>query len=227
MFKWTPFGIPAQWHNDFFSKEGDKEVVIKRLKDHFTTTYFDRGLKWLIFYPEGGYLKNRGERARNWATRNNLPVLYNCCLPRTTAFVAITQSFRGEVREVPEQVEDIIDVTLMYKGPRDLCLSDIVMGSYLDTEVYANFRTFKISDLPKEESELQTWLYDRYQEKEEMIGRFKESGQFTEGGSFTQIHQSTGRLLGSFAFWYITAFFVFDFYKSMIGHAVSLASGFS
>ena len=46
-----------------------------------------------------------------------------------------------------------------------------------------------------------------------------------EGGSFTQIHQSTGRLLGSFAFWYITAFFVFDFYKSMLGHAVSLASG--
>ena len=53
------------------------------------------------------------------------------------------------MREVPEQVEDIIDVTLMYKGPRDLCLSDIVMGSYLDTEVYANFRTYKMSDLPK------------------------------------------------------------------------------
>ena len=38
-----PSGVPSQWHNDFFSKEGDKEVVIKRLKDHFTTTYFERG----------------------------------------------------------------------------------------------------------------------------------------------------------------------------------------
>ena len=36
-------GIPSQWHNDFFSKEGDKEVVVKRIKKHFSTTYFERG----------------------------------------------------------------------------------------------------------------------------------------------------------------------------------------
>ncbi|XP_063684161.1 acyl-CoA:lysophosphatidylglycerol acyltransferase 1-like [Bolinopsis microptera] len=226
MFKWTPFGVPSQWHNDFFSREGNKEVVVKRLKQHFSTTYFDRGLKWLIFFPEGGYLKNRGERARNWAARNNLPVLYNCVLPRTTAFIAITQAFRGEVKAIPEQVEDIVDVTLFYKGPRDLCMTDILMGSYLDTEVYAHFRTYKMCDLPKEELELQTWLYDRYQEKEDMITRFKENGEFKEGNSFSQIHQSPGRLLGSLVFWYITAFFVYDLYKTMFRHLLSITSGF-
>ena len=47
------------------------------------------GHKWVIFFPEGGFLKNRGESARNYARKNGLPVLYNCCLPRATAFVNI------------------------------------------------------------------------------------------------------------------------------------------
>ena len=61
MFRWTPIGIPCRWHNDFFSVEGSREKIIAAIRKYFTTTYFDRGFKWMVMFPEGGYLKNRGQ----------------------------------------------------------------------------------------------------------------------------------------------------------------------
>ena len=42
---------------------------------------------------------------------------------------------------------------------------------------YINWFKLRFNSLySAEEKDLQTWLYDRYQEKEEMIERFKEKG---------------------------------------------------
>lgn len=216
MFRWTQFGIPSQWHNDFFSQEGSKEVVANALKKHYSTTFFDRGQKWLVFFPEGGYVKNRGARSREFAKKNDLPQLYNCCLPRATAFVNIIQAFRGDVVPLTDPVEEVMDVTIAYKGPRDFCLQDLFFGTYQNTDIYMNFRTFKLAEVPQGEEEMTKWLYDRYVEKEELLKNFKENGEFVEGATFTQLHQSPGYLLGSLSFWYISAFFVWDFYSSIL-----------
>lgn len=227
MFRWTPFGIVSQWHKDFFSQEGkgSREKVIKKIQTHFSTTYFERGHKWLVFFPEGGYVKNRGESARRFAKANGLPELYNCSTPRATAFVEIVRAFRGEINPVSEPVEYVVDCTIGYKGPADLLVSDVLRGSYSDKEVHYHFKTYRLADLPTDPDELTTWLYERYAEKEVMLGHFKEHGTFT-GKAHTPMHMPTGRILGAWLFWNISALFVYDVYYRLISNIYHIVTGY-
>ena len=50
---------------------------------------------------------------------------------------------------VSDPVEEVVDVTIAYKGKRDFCLTDLFFGTYQDTDVYMNFRTFKLADVPQ------------------------------------------------------------------------------
>lgn len=229
MFRWTPFGIPCQWHKDFFSVEGSTAEMVRSLRRHFTASYFNNGRKWIVMFPEGGYLKNRGEKARQWATRNSLPILYNCCLPRTTAFTNVIQSIRGDVCPVPDSVNHVVDVTIAYSSSSrdspDLTFSDIVFGSYTEKDVFINFRTYPLSELPQDEGSLTNWLYDRYQEKEELLNNFKEKGVFKEDAcEFKQIQPRVCSLMGTLIFWYVSAFFIFDFYWSILAQCLCFLS---
>lgn len=227
MFRWTPFGIVSQWHKDFFSQEGkaSRDKVINKLQTHFSTTYFERGHKWLVFFPEGGYVKNRGESARRFAQANNLPPLYNVSTPRATAFVQIVRAFRGEIKPVSEPVEYVVDCTIGYKGPADLCLGDVLRGSYGDKEVHYHFKTYHMSDLPKGTEELTSWLYERYAEKEVMMDHFKQHGTFT-GSEPTPLYMPRGRILGAWLFWLISAVFVYDIYYRIISNLYHLITGY-
>lgn len=61
MFRWTPFGIIAQMHGDYFIKQGkstrEKELI--RLKDHLRKVFWDRDRRWIILFPEGGFYYKR------------------------------------------------------------------------------------------------------------------------------------------------------------------------
>ena len=50
-------------------------------------------------------------------------------------------------------------------------------------------------------------------------------GEFTPNSTFTLMDLPKGRLLGNIIFWYIVAFFIFDFYYCILGNLWRFASG--
>lgn len=59
------------------------------LKEHLATKYIQRSRRWLVLFPEGGFLSKRIVKGQEYAQRNNLPILHNITLPRLGALNGI------------------------------------------------------------------------------------------------------------------------------------------
>ncbi|VDO41270.1 unnamed protein product, partial [Onchocerca flexuosa] len=93
MFRWTPFGIIAQMHGDYFIRQGkatrEKELI--RLKDHLRKVFWDRDRRWIILFPEGGFYYKRIESSQKYGRENGFPHLEHTTLPRYGAIKAIME----------------------------------------------------------------------------------------------------------------------------------------
>uniref|UniRef100_A0A182T357 Phospholipid/glycerol acyltransferase domain-containing protein n=1 Tax=Anopheles maculatus TaxID=74869 RepID=A0A182T357_9DIPT len=91
LFKYTNFGAVSLVHQDFFIASGKKnrEKSLQQLKSHIQKCYVPRKRKWMVLFPEGGFLRKRKEVSQRFAEKNNLPVLNNVTLPRVGAMKAI------------------------------------------------------------------------------------------------------------------------------------------
>nr|XP_055226854.1 acyl-CoA:lysophosphatidylglycerol acyltransferase 1 isoform X6 [Gorilla gorilla gorilla] len=87
IFKYTNFGIVSLVHGDFFIRQGrsyrDQQLLL--LKKHLENNYRSRDRKWIVLFPEGGFLRKRRETSQAFAKKNNLPFLTNVTLPRSGA----------------------------------------------------------------------------------------------------------------------------------------------
>ncbi|CAH2254491.1 acyl- :lysophosphatidylglycerol acyltransferase 1, partial [Pelobates cultripes] len=87
IFKYTNFGVVSLVHGDFFIRQGkafrDQQLVF--LKEHLEKYYRSRDRKWIILFPEGGFLRKRRETSQTYAKKNNLPFLTHVTLPRLGA----------------------------------------------------------------------------------------------------------------------------------------------
>uniref|UniRef100_A0A182P9A3 Phospholipid/glycerol acyltransferase domain-containing protein n=1 Tax=Anopheles epiroticus TaxID=199890 RepID=A0A182P9A3_9DIPT len=91
LFKYTNFGAVSLVHQDFFIASGKKnrEKSLQQLKSHIRRCYMPRKRKWMVLFPEGGFLRKRKDVSQRFAEKNNLPVLNNVTLPRVGAMKAI------------------------------------------------------------------------------------------------------------------------------------------
>lgn len=91
LFKYTNFGAVSLIHQDFFIASGksNRERSLLDLKKHLTESYIPRDRKWMVLFPEGGFLRKRKEVSQRFAEKNNLPVLNNVTVPRVGAMKAI------------------------------------------------------------------------------------------------------------------------------------------
>lgn len=87
IFKYTNFGIVSLVHGDFFIRQGkshrDQQLLL--LKKHLENNYRSRDRKWIVLFPEGGFLRKRRETSQSFAKKNNLPFLTHVTLPRVGA----------------------------------------------------------------------------------------------------------------------------------------------
>ncbi|NXS87267.1 LGAT1 acyltransferase, partial [Erpornis zantholeuca] len=94
IFKYTNFGIVSLIHGDFFIRQGrthrDQQLVL--LKDHLEKYYRSRNRKWIVLFPEGGFLRKRRETSQAFAKKNNLPFLKHVTLPRVGATQVILKT---------------------------------------------------------------------------------------------------------------------------------------
>uniref|UniRef100_A0A8D8CVN7 Acyl-CoA:lysophosphatidylglycerol acyltransferase 1 n=1 Tax=Culex pipiens TaxID=7175 RepID=A0A8D8CVN7_CULPI len=91
LFKYTNFGAVSLIHQDFFIASGksNRDRSLLDLKKHLTQSYIPRERKWMVLFPEGGFLRKRKEVSQRFAEKNNLPVLNNVTVPRVGAMKAI------------------------------------------------------------------------------------------------------------------------------------------
>ncbi|XP_055376139.1 acyl-CoA:lysophosphatidylglycerol acyltransferase 1-like isoform X2 [Condylostylus longicornis] len=91
LFKYTNFGIVSIIHQDFFiaSGKGNRDESVECLKTHIKNSFLKRNRKWMVLFPEGGFLRKRREVSQRFAKKNNFPFLQHVTLPRVGALKAI------------------------------------------------------------------------------------------------------------------------------------------
>jgi len=137
---------------------------------------------WLISYVEGTRKTVEKHRASNqFARERGLKELNNLLLPRTTGFVSTVKAMRNS------QMTAVYDFTFAYqkttsKGVRfgeAPSLLRIHLAPIDDEyQIHIHVKRYPMDSLPQDDAGLQKWLYDRWVEKDKLMGHLKD--QWTE-----------------------------------------------
>lgn len=193
VFKYTNFGLVSLIHGDFFIRQGkahrDKQLVY--LKDHLDKFYYSRERKWIVLFPEGGFLRKRRETSQAFAKKNDLPHLTHVTLPRLGATQVILKTlgpqqengtlgttFSGQTGSKLRGLQWVVDVTIAYPKARPMDIQTWIFGYRQPTVTHVHYRIYPIKDVPVETEPLTDWLYQRFVEKEELLAHFYETGAF-------------------------------------------------
>ncbi|XP_075451801.1 acyl-CoA:lysophosphatidylglycerol acyltransferase 1 isoform X2 [Ascaphus truei] len=193
IFKYTNFGVVSLVHGDFFIRQGkayrDQQLVL--LKDHLEKYYRNRDRKWIILFPEGGFLRKRRETSQTFAKKNNLPFLTHVTLPRLGATQVILKTLlaqqengtlhAGDVALMdrkPKGLQWVIDTTIGYPNADPMDIQTWILGYRQPIVTHVYYRIYPIKDVPMEPEALADWLYQRFVEKEDLLSQFYETGTF-------------------------------------------------
>ncbi|XP_052056723.1 acyl-CoA:lysophosphatidylglycerol acyltransferase 1 isoform X1 [Apodemus sylvaticus] len=193
IFKYTNFGIVSLIHGDFFIRQGrayrDQQLLV--LKKHLEQNYRSRDRKWIVLFPEGGFLRKRRETSQAFAKKNNLPFLTHVTLPRFGATNIILKALvarqengspaGGDARGLEcksRGLQWIIDTTIAYPKAEPIDIQTWILGYRKPTVTHVHYRIFPIGDVPLETEDLTSWLYQRFIEKEDLLSHFYKTGAF-------------------------------------------------
>ncbi|XP_037090196.1 acyl-CoA:lysophosphatidylglycerol acyltransferase 1-like, partial [Pollicipes pollicipes] len=97
MFRWTHFGVVSQIRGDFFVESGKdkREKSVEELKEFLAKQYLSLDRKWILLFPEGGFLRKRREASQRFAQKQGLPHLQHVTLPRLGAARAVLDQLRA------------------------------------------------------------------------------------------------------------------------------------
>ncbi|XP_043075533.1 acyl-CoA:lysophosphatidylglycerol acyltransferase 1 [Puntigrus tetrazona] len=194
VFKYTNFGVVSLIHGDFFIRQGKahREMQLVYLKDHLDKYYYSRDRKWIVLFPEGGFLRKRRETSQSFAKKNDLPYLTHVTLPRLGATQIILKTLGpqqengilGTEGSPPGQsnkakgLQWVIDVTIAYPNAKPMDIQTWIFGYRDPTVTHVHYRTYPIKDVPVESEALTDWLYQRFVEKEKLLAHFYKTGAF-------------------------------------------------
>ncbi|XP_055925293.1 acyl-CoA:lysophosphatidylglycerol acyltransferase 1-like isoform X2 [Argiope bruennichi] len=198
LFRYTNFGAVSVTHGDYFITQGKnvRDYQMKRLRDHLLRVYLGRNRKWIVLFPEGGFLSKRLETSVKYATKNNFPILEHVTLPRVGAMEVILNtlgphanlkdavdedvSLLSGTEEECEPLKWVIDTTVAYPDRhRPLDLLAICTSYRPPCSVYVHYRCYPISEVPLDSLEsLRDWTYKRWSEKEELLKEYYTTGKF-------------------------------------------------
>ncbi|XP_061100031.1 acyl-CoA:lysophosphatidylglycerol acyltransferase 1 [Conger conger] len=193
VFKYTNFGLVSLIHGDFFIRQGkahrDQQLVI--LKEHLEKRYYSRDRKWVVLFPEGGFLRKRRDTSQTFAKKNSLPHLSHVTLPRLGATQVILKTLGPQqengslgvgdteptVRK-PRGLQWVVDITIAYPNARPMDIQTWIFGYRDPTVTHVHYRVYPIKDVPMETELLTDWLYQRFVEKEDLLAHFYQTGAF-------------------------------------------------
>ncbi|KAH9509248.1 Acyl-CoA:lysophosphatidylglycerol acyltransferase 1 [Bulinus truncatus] len=193
LFKYTNFGLVSCLRGDFFIDQGKdvRQLQLVKLKEHLTNVYLPRNKKWLLVFPEGGFLYKRLTSSQEYARKHGFPVLQHSTLPRIGAIKTILDTVgvppKNEKQDTNYQLADqshqlswVIDMTIAYKDRQALDMLGMVVGYNPRKDVLVHYRAYPAQDIPRDEAGLTTWLYDVYAKKDAMLDYYYKEGRLPD-----------------------------------------------
>lgn len=201
IFKFSNFGVIGMVHGNFFIPSGKqvRDSGVLQLRQHLKNVVAAHKLKWIMLFPEGGFLRNRLASSQRYAEANNLPKLKNVALPRLGAFHAVLDIFylknhhseensnglsdsktpkKEEKSQWNQALKWVVDLTIGYENKWPLDLVTVFFKSRPPMKTTVHYRYFPIQEVPADKNQLTSWLFDRWVEKEKMLDIFYKSGKF-------------------------------------------------
>lgn len=198
VFKYSNFGCVSWMHDDFFILAGKehRDSSLIDLKNHLQNVFVRKRRKYIVLFPEGGFLRKRKPVSQRFAKKNDLPMLEYCTLPRTGALEVILDTI-GPVNKVnngcsansgngnsgnnfqdDSKITKICDVTIAYPEGKPLDLFHIGFASRPPCVTHVHYRVFDVKDLPQDPETMRHWMYNLYAEKDKMLEDYYRTGIF-------------------------------------------------
>ncbi|CAH1110670.1 unnamed protein product [Psylliodes chrysocephalus] len=202
VFKYTNFGIVSVLHKDFFIRAGKatRDKSLQEFAQHLLDVYIPLGRKWLVLFPEGGFLRKRKAVSHRYAEKMNYPKYEYVTLPRVGAMQVImdtlnrkavvnnnSNSAKSDVWDVP-RIEWILDITIAYPNGWPIDLGHIAFGNREPCQTTLFYRIYPCKELPQDPEAMTKWLFDRWAEKETMLETFYRTGSFSSEFSPNKYH---------------------------------------
>ncbi|KAL3868741.1 hypothetical protein ACJMK2_041510 [Sinanodonta woodiana] len=189
------YGFYFKQHSCIFVKRSGKfkpenaQRDIAKLKTNQLPT-------WLVIFPEGTRFKpdlqENKEKIDMFAIEQGVSKFDHVLIPRLKAL-------QLSLQEIGDYVDAVYDVTIAYSNTQDVetgtRTSAPGMPEFLQKsspEVHIHFKKFLVSDVPKEESKLKEWLFERFMQKDLLLSHFysknpDEHGKFPGNSQVLQI----------------------------------------
>ena len=152
----------------------------------------------LVIFPEGTDLSVRHKKkSHDFAAKNGLNKYEYVLHPRTKGFVTCMESLRRGHLKV------VTDIDIAYKGPMLQNERDILKGNW-PTEIHVRVQNHPASSLPANSDQLEEWLKETWQNKEERLKYFYSNGRFQDGSQETvRPLTTTLQMAGILMFWIV------------------------
>lgn len=197
VFKYSNFGCVSWMHDDFFILAGkeNRDRSLVELESHLQRVFIAKKRRYIVLFPEGGFLRKRKPVSQRFAEKNKLPMLEHCTLPRTGALEVILKvlgpnAYSGNYSSsngsntilnsngLRPSVNKIVDVTIAYPEGKPLDLISIATGWRPPCTTHVHYRVFDIKQLPSDTEGIKEWMYNLYVEKEQMLDEYYKTGIF-------------------------------------------------
>lgn len=220
VFRYTHFGICSMLRGDFFISSGKKRRAnqLAQLKSHMEQVYNTRQRKWVILFPEGGFLRKRRATSQLYASKHNYPALEHVTLPRLGAMQTLMDLLSPQHRNGYHLANGckwrplkwVIDITIGYPDHKPLDAFNVTFGNRAPCETTLHYRLYPADKVPLEPEKLQTWLFRLYEEKDKLLETFYKTGRFPP----TSPSESDGRVISQprrlqLSEWWLSSIHVF------------------
>ncbi|GAB1607888.1 acyl-CoA:lysophosphatidylglycerol acyltransferase 1-like [Argonauta hians] len=181
-FKYTHFGLVSNLRGDFFITQGknSRDSTLQKLRTHLKNTFHSIPRKWLVLFPEGGFLRKRKLASQRYARKQNLPVLENITLPRVGAMQVILEEMAEKTtannNAIDPKFKYVVDVTIAYPKGRPLDIHGIGIGYWPPCHILMHYRIYPASKIPVDTRGLTDWMNDLYIDKEKMLENYYKHG---------------------------------------------------
>jgi len=127
---------------------------------------------WLLTHPEGTRATPvKLEQSQAFAKEKGLPQLQHVLLPRIKGLLATLEGLRHG------SLDAVLDVTICWSAPAGP-LPFFFFGQGGPRTVHVHLREYRAAELPEETEQLKAWIYERWQEKDELVATFRRTGSF-------------------------------------------------
>ncbi|CAJ0954490.1 unnamed protein product, partial [Mesorhabditis belari] len=93
----------------------------------------------------------------------------------------------------------------------------MAMGTRERCDIAVHYRVYDAAEVPFEDDEaLRDWMYARYKEKDDMLGRYYETGEFFRGETGQRVVFSWTKIIIQYIFWFGSCYLHWKLYTWLL-----------